>query len=491
MKSVSLFDITLPGHVVVSPPTGRKRITIGRCYRNLEQSRGMTAARIDRAKVKSLLESERKRFVKENPRSKALFRRAQSVLLAGVPMHWMRRWAGPYPVFAERGKGNQVWDVDGHEYLDFCLGDTGSMFGHSPEPVVKAVTDQIKRGITMMLPTEDSIWVGEELRRRFGLPYWQIAMTATDANRYSIRLAREATRRKKILVVSGCYHGTVDEALVILEKGKVVARRGNLSAPVDPAITTKVVEFNDTEALEKALRPEDVAAVLAEPAMTNHGIILPDPGYHDVLRELATRYGTLLMLDETHTLCCGIGGYTRKYGLKPDMMTMGKPLAGGVPVAAYGINQHVADLVLDHMANDEDESGVGGTLSGNALQVAAMRATLQKVYTEGNFRRMLPLAARFHKGIEQVIDEASLPWQATRLGIRIEYSFMPRAPRNAAEVDAHQDGELDQLMHLIALNRGILLTPFHNMALVSPYTTRADVDRHTEVFRESVHLLLG
>ncbi len=451
----------------------------------------MTATKVDRARIKGLLTSESKQFVDDHPRSKVLFKRAQAVLLAGVPMHWMRRWAGPFPVFADCGKGNHVKDVEGNEYLDFCLGDTGSMFGHSPEAVVRAVTAQVKRGITMMLPTEDSIWVGEELRRRFGLPYWQIAMTATDANRYSIRLAREATRRKKILVVSGCYHGTVDEALVILEKGKVVARRGNLSAPVDPAITTKAVEFNDIDALRKALGPEDVAAVLAEPAMTNHGIILPDPGYHEALRELATEHGTLLILDETHTLCCGVGGYTREYGLEPDIITMGKPLAGGVPVAAYGINQHVADLVLDHMANDEDESGVGGTLSGNALQVAAMKATLLKVYTEGNFRKMLPLAERFHRGIEEVIHEASLPWQATRLGIRVEYSFMPRAPKNASEVDAHQDGELEQLMHLMMMNRGILLTPFHNMALISPYTTRADVDKHTAVFRESIRLLLG
>ncbi len=447
--------------------------------------------RIKRSRIKELLAKEEKQFVKEHPLSEVLFKRAQSVLLAGVPMHWMARWAGPYPIFVERGKGNHVWDVEGHDYLDFCLGDTGSMFGHSPKAIVDAVTKQVKQGITMMLPTEDSIWVGEELGRRFGLPFWQIAMTATDANRYSIRLAREATRRKKILVISGCYHGTVDETLVILERGKVMARRGNISAPVDPSLTTKVVQFNDLKALAKALRPEDVAAVLAEPAMTNHGIILPEPGYHDELRELTRRHGTLLMMDETHTLCCGIGGYTREYGLKPDIITMGKPLAGGIPVAAYGINQHVADMVIDHMANDEDESGVGGTLSGNALQVAAMKATLQKVYTEQNFRKMMPLAVRFQDGISNVINEESLPWQVTRLGVRIEYSFMPEAPLNAAQVDAHSDGALEKLMHLMALNRGILMTPFHNMALISPYTTADDVDFHTRVFRESVELLLG
>lgn len=441
------------------------------------------------SRVKELLAKEEKRFVKDHPRSKALFERARSVLLAGVPMHWMTQWAGPYPVFAASGRGNRVRDVDGNEYLDFCLGDTGSMFGHSPEPVVRAVERQVKKGITMMLPTEDSIWVGEELGRRFGLPYWQLAMTATDANRFSIRLAREATHRNKILVIDGCYHGTVDEALVTLDRGKVVPRRGNKAPPVDPSLTTKVVEFNDVRALEHALRPRDVACVLAEPAMTNHGIILPDPGYHEDLRQLTRDYGTLLAIDETHTLCCGIGGYTREHGLSPDIITMGKPLASGVPVAAYGISKHVADLIIEHLENDDDESGIGGTLSGNALSVAAMRATLEKVYTERNFEKMLPLAERFRDGIEDIIISEDLPWQVTRLGIRIEYSFLSRAPRNAAEVDESKDAELERLMHLMALNRGILLTPFHNMALISPYTTKRDVDRHTEVFHESVEKL--
>jgi glutamate-1-semialdehyde 2,1-aminomutase len=267
-------------------------------------------------------------------------------------------------------------------------------------------------------------------------------------------------------------------------------RSGNKGAPVDPTLTSKVVEFNDLKALEKALRPEDVACVLAEPAMTNHGIILPDPGYHDELRELATRYGTLLMLDETHTLCCGIGGYTREYGLKPDMITMGKPLASGVPVAAYGISNHVSDLVIEHMEHDEDESGIGGTLSGNAFAMAAMKATLQKVYTQRNFDRMMPLAARFEKGIADTIKDERVPWQVTRLGIRVEYSFMPRAPRNGTEVDEHQDSDLERLLHLMALNRGILLTPFHNMALIAPQTSRKDVDYHTSVFRESVASLV-
>jgi len=449
-------------------------------------------ATIKRSRMKELLAKEQKQYVKDHPKSKKLFERSKKVLLAGVPMHWMVLWAGPYPMFAEEGKGVMIRDVDGNEYIDFCLGDTGSMFGHSPDAVVEAVIKQVKKGITMMLPTEDSIWVGEELVRRFGLPYWQIVMTATDANRFSIRLAREATRRKKILVVNGCYHGTVDETLATIRNGAVVSRRGNAGAPVDPSMTTKVVEFNDLPAMKKALKTEDVALVMLEPAMTNHGIILPDPGYHEAVREMTEEYGTLLLLDETHTLSCGIGGYTREHGLKPDMMTMGKPLASGVPVAAYGINKRVADMTLDHILHDDpdEEMGVGGTLSGNALAVAAMRATLQKVYTQKNFDRMLPLAERFHDGIYDTIKSEKLPWCVTQLGIRIEYQFMQKQPRNGAEVDANADTELDHLMHLMALNRGIMLTPFHMMALISPCTTKQHVDRHTDVFRESVEELL-
>ncbi len=446
---------------------------------------------VRRSRIEQLMRAEEKRFLRSHKRSKALFERAKRSLLAGVPMNWMVRWAGPYPIFAKDAKGAYITDVDGNRYLDLCLGDTGSMFGHSPQPVVDAVGRQVSKGITMMLPTEDSVWVGEELARRFGLPYWQVAMTATDANRFSIRLAREVTKRRKVLVVNGCYHGTVDETLVNLRDGRAVPRSGNMGPPVDPEVTTKVIEFNDVDALDRALAEEDVACALMEPAMTNRGIILPDPGYHDALRELTRKYGTMLIIDETHTICCGIGGYTREHGLKPDMLTMGKPLASGVPVAAFGISQYVADKVMERILSDgTDESGLGGTLTGNALAVGAMRATLQKVITEKNFRKMMPLAERFEKGIQEVIDETGVPWHVVRLGVRIEYHNTPKMPRNGGEYEASKDYELEKLMHLMALNRGILLTPFHNMALISPYTTNKDVDFHTAVFRKSVRELV-
>jgi len=447
---------------------------------------------IDRSKIRKLMEREEKRFIEKHPKSKALFERAKSSLLAGVPMNWMTRWAGPYPIFVKEAKGAYVTDVNGHRYLDLCLGDTGAMFGHSPKPVVDAVTRQVRRGITMMLPTEDSIWVGEELARRFGLPYWQVALTATDANRFSIRIARDVTKRKKILVFNGCYHGSVDEALVSLKNGIVVPIEGNIGPPIDPVITTKVIEFNDLDALEAALAPKDAACVLCEPAMTNRGIILPEPGYHDALREITQRYGTLLIIDETHTICCGPGGYTAAYGLKPDTVTLGKPLGSGVPAAAYGISQEVADRILAKIkADTTGVSGVGGTLSGNALAVAAMRATLEHVITKETFERMIPLAERFAEGVDGIIKAKGLPWHVVRLGVRVEYRFRPTPPRNGGEAEAAKDPELDRLMHLYALNRGILLTPFHNMALISPYTTAKDVDFHTKIFGECVEELTG
>src|SRR5229473_7120719 len=268
---------------------------------------------IDRARLQSLMERERKKFVDDRPKSKTLFERGRKSLLAGVPMNWMVKWAGAFPPFVREAQGAHFFDVDGHRYVDFCLGDTGAMTGHSPSATVKAVEEQARRGITLMLPGEDSILVAEELQKRFNLPYWQFALTATDANRFSIRLARQITGRPKILVYNWCYHGTVDESFITLGKdGVSKARRGNVGPPVDPSVTTKVVEFNDLATLDAALAPGDVACVLAEPAMTNVGIVHPQPGYHKALRELTRKHGTLLIIDETHTICAGPGGFTRE-----------------------------------------------------------------------------------------------------------------------------------------------------------------------------------
>lgn len=445
---------------------------------------------IDRGRLAARLAEEERRFRETHPRSHALFERAAHSLLGGVPMHWMVRWPGGFPLFVAHGEGAHLTDVDGLRYLDLCLGDTGAMTGHAPAATVEAVRAQAGRGFTFMLPTEDAVWVGEELARRFGLPFWQFALTATDANRFAIRLAREITGRRLVAVFNWCYHGTVDEAFAVLVEGRAVAREGSVGAPVDPALTTRVVEFNDVAALEAALAPGDVACVLAEPALTNVGIVHPEPGFHDALRAVTRRTGTLLVIDETHTICAGPGGYTRAHALEPDILTLGKPIGGGVPGAVYGFSEPVAARIRARSRLDTaDTGGIGGTLAANALATAAMRATLQQVLTEASYARAIPLAERFAAGVEQVIREESLPWIVKRLGCRAEYWFRPVPPRNGREAAAAADPELERYMHLAALNRGILLTPFHNMALFAPAVTGADVDRHTAVFRESIAAL--
>lgn len=447
---------------------------------------------LDRSLLKDLLEREEKRFAAEHPRSRELFERARKSLLGGVPMNWMVRWAGSFPLFVEGAAGAHFTDVDGHRYLDLCLGDTGAMTGHAPAATVEAVIERARRGVTFMLPTEDAIFVGEELARRFGLPFWQTALTATDANRFAIRLARHVTHRPFILVFHWCYHGTVDETFITLRDGRAGARSGNLGPPIDPAKTTRVVEFNDVPALEAALAPGDLACVLAEPAMTNIGIVHPQTGFHEALRDLTRRSGTLLILDETHTISAGPGGYTRAHGLAPDMLTIGKPIGGGISAAAYGLTAAVADRIAASIRTDEaDTGGIGGTLAGNALSLAAMRATLEHVLTDEAYARTIPLARLFVDGVESVIAAHRLPWHVTQLGCRAEYGFRETPPKNGSEAAASLDPDLDRYMHLAALNRGILLTPFHNMALIAPATTEADIDRHTDVFRESVEALAG
>jgi glutamate-1-semialdehyde 2,1-aminomutase len=447
---------------------------------------------MDRTRLNSLMQREQKLFVEKRPKSKALFERAGKSLLAGVPMNWMRKWAGVFPPFVREAQGGYFYDVDGHRYVDFCLGDTGAMTGHSPYSTVKAVEEQMKLGITLMLPGEDAIFVAEELQRRFGLPYWQFALTATDANRFSIRLARQITGRPKILVFNWCYHGTVDECFITLRAdGTARARSGNIGPPVDPTVTTKVVEFNDLDAVEQALAPGDVACVLAEPVMTNVGIVHPEPGYHQALRELTRKSGTLLIIDETHTICAGPGGYTRAENLDPDVLVFGKAIGGGIPGAAYGFSQEVAHRITANQSlEDCDVGGIGGTLAGNALSLAAMRATLTKVLTAEAFQRMIPFAERWTAGVQANITEYRMPWHVTRLGCRAEYLFSESAAENGQQAHDAMDFELERFMHLYAMNRGILLTPFHNMALMCPQTDASDVDLHTKVFRECVHELV-
>lgn len=441
---------------------------------------------IHREKLHQLKQREEQRFIHEHPKSAELYARAKRSLLGGVPMNWMNKWAGAFPVFVERAEGAHFTDVDGCDYVDLCLGDTGAMTGHSPHVVADAIARRVREGITLMLPTADSLWVAEELQRRFALPYWQFALTATDANRFAIRIAREITQRSKVLVYHYCYHGTVDESFASLRDGVVGPRRGNIGPPVNPAETTRVVEFNDLNALEGALKHHDVAVLLAEPAMTNVGIILPDAGYWKSARELTRKYGALFIADETHTICAGPGGCTREWHLDPDFVVFGKPIGSGIPGSTYGCTEEVAQRISARIElEDCDVGGIGGTLAGNALSLAAMRATLENVLTANAYETMISLATRFNDGVAAAIKKCALPWNVIQLGARAEYHFTPNPPRNGGESASAADFELERFLHLYALNRGVLLTPFHNMALMCPATTATDVDLHTRIFAEA------
>ncbi|AYV46913.1 aspartate aminotransferase family protein [Caulobacter flavus] len=430
------------------------------------------------ATLADLIAAERARFLAEHPRSVGMARAAAGVWRGGVPMHWMGDWACPSPIFAAQGVGAQITDVDGRLYDDFCLGDTPSMFGHGEPSVAAAVADQARRGAGFMLPTASAVIVGKLLAERFGLPLWQAATTASDANRAAIRWARAVTGRPVVLVFDGCYHGMVEDAFVVLKDGAPAMKPGLLGQVQDLTATTRVVPFNDLEALEAALAPGDVAAVLAEPVMTNCGMILPDPGFHEALRRLTREAGTLLVVDETHTISTGPGGYTRAHGLEPDVFVLGKAVAGGVPAAVWGVTAQLSARMDEAAARiGPGQSGIGTTLSGNALAMAAMRAMLSEVMTDAAYARMLAGAERLVAGLRGVVEARGLAWSVVHVGARVELVFADPPPRDAASMRKVLDHGAVEALHLWLINRGVLIAPFHNMMLVSPVTDDAAVDR--------------
>jgi glutamate-1-semialdehyde 2,1-aminomutase len=442
--------------------------------------------------VAAMATRERERFSTANPRSRQLGEQARGAWVDGVPMHWMLDWGSPFPLFVAGARGNRLRDVDGHDYIDFCLGDTGAMFGHAPPALAAVLAEQAANGLTTMLPAEETAAVGEMLATRFGLPFWQMATTASDANRFALRWARGITGRDKILVFNHSYHGAVDETFVRLRDGAAVHRPGLIGQSIDLTRTTKVVEFNDLEALNAALRDSDVAAVLCEPALTNIGIVLPEPGFHEALRSLTRAYGTLLIIDETHTISAGPGGYTKAHGLQPDFLTLGKAIAGGLPCAVYGCTADMTTrMKMLQRRAEPGHTGMGTTLSGNALAMRAMRAMLDEVMTDGAYERMLALSARLADGLTAEIGRHGLPWSVTRLGARAEFAFAAPPPRSGAEASQAMQPATDQALHLYLLNRGIALTPFHNMTLICPQTSEADVDRLVVVFGEALDELRG
>lgn len=440
---------------------------------------------IDGPRAERLLAAERAAFATRRPVSAGLAQRAQQHLLFGVPLHWMCDWGTPFALHLERASGCELVDVDGHAYVDFCLGDTGAMFGHGPAPVLGALQRQAARGLTTMLSGEDAIWVAEELARRFGMAQWQFTLSASDANRFLLRWVRAATGRRQLLVFNGCYHGTVDDVFVDLVQGRPQQRASLLGQVQDLTLNTRVIEFNDLAALEAALADGEVAALLAEPVMTNCGMVLPEPGFWDAAQALLSRQGTALLLDETHTLSSGPGGYGAAHGIRPDAVVLGKPLGGGLPCAAYGMTEALAlRAVQAKRAAPPGHSGIGTTLSANAMAMAAARATLAEVATPTAFAHMIELAGVLAAGLRERLAAHGLPWCVTQVGARCEFQFGPQAPRNGTEAAALHDGALEQLLHLALLNRGVLITPFHNMLLLSPATHAGHVQRLLDAFDE-------
>ena len=448
---------------------------------------------IDRTRLALLIELERSAHADRTAASRIAFESADH-LFGRVPMTWMNKWTGGYPLYLAGAHGNRITDIDGNEYVDFALGDTGSMAGHSPAPTIAAVQERIgvQGGITTMMPSVDAEWVAAELTRRFGMPLWSFSLTATDANRWALRIARMVTGRPKVMAFSYCYHGSVDETFVIMgADGVTLPRGGNVGPAVDVSETTRVAEFNDLASVEAALAHGDVAVLVMEPALTNIGIVLPEPGFLDAVRALCTEYGTLLLIDETHTISAGPGGCTALWNLHPDIFVVGKSIGGGIPCGAYGITEAIAAQIRAHGEADlVDVGGIGGTLAGNVLSTAAMRATLGGVLTDAAFAHMVSLATRFTEGVERTLAEFEVPWSIVQLGARTEYRFTSPAPRTGTESAAAHDDEIEEYLHLYMSNRGVLMTPFHNMALMCPDTTAVDVDLHTRLFREAVAALM-
>jgi glutamate-1-semialdehyde 2,1-aminomutase len=449
---------------------------------------------IDRSRLAELNQIEIAEFEAKHPKSKAAYSAADH-LFGRVPMTWMNKKSTGFPIYFDRADGNRVWDIDGNEYIDFALGDTGAMAGHRSPEVVSAIVNRVQElgGLTTMMPTEDAEWVAANLTERFGMSKWSFSLTATDANRWAIRLVRAITGKPKILFHSYCYHGSVDESLIVTSPdGNGINRPGNVGSPVDVTLTSRVAEFNDIEGMERELAKGDVAAVLMEPALTNIGIVLPEPGYLQAVRELTRKYDALLIIDETHTFSADWGGMTRRDGLEPDVFVIGKAIAGGIPIGTYGLSDELANRVLSRTDLDLiDMGGVGGTLAGNPLSMSAARATLEKVLTKENFAKMIDLATYYTETVNALFDKYALPWAINQLGARAEYRFAKPYPITGTAAAESADHVLEDFIHLYLANRGVLLTPFHNMALMCPTTTKSDVDTHNQVFEEVIQKLVG
>ncbi len=413
---------------------------------------------VDRERVRSLKNSEDARFAAEHPQSAALLARGRGVMPNGVPMSWQVGSYHHLPIWVADGKGARFTDVDGHTYHDFNIADMSMFCGYGPEPLVRAVADRMARGNQFLLPNEDAIVVSELLRDRFGLPKWQYTSSATHANTEAIRVARVMTGRDRVLMFDGKYHGHLDEALVELDDdGRVVPEERGV--PSDTPSGTVLVQFNDPAALATALERRDIAIVLTEPAITNNiGLLMPAPGFHDELRRITRETGTLLAIDETHTQVVGPGGLTRQWGLRPDFVTIGKSVAGGLPFGAWGMTDEIAEVLVQRKGADGERANLvatGGTIFGNALAMAAARSVMTEILTPEAYAHTGRLGAMLASGMRASVQAHGLPWHVHHLGPRSGYTFQPVPIRNGAEGRACADEMLTRLIRAWLANRGV------------------------------------
>lgn len=454
-------------------------------------------ARIDRARLKQFIANERAIFIEKRP--KGFFhantqerRPNEAGFLGGVPQHWMLDWPTPFPLFVLKAKGVEIEDIDGNRLIDLCLGDTGAMFGHSPNITQNALIEAGNTGLTAMLPSEKADLVGHKLLEIFGLPHWQLALSASDANRFALRLARLATGRQKILVFDGCYHGAVDETCVLIDpNGKTIAKPSLWGSAFDPALNTYCIPFNDIAELEGALAGEDIACIIMEPALTNCGIVPPKEGFLAHVLETAKKHGTLVLMDETHTLSTGLGGYSRVNNLTPDIFVAGKAVAGGVPCAVWGFSTEVKEKFQAARKNlPSGHSGIGTTLGGSLLQLTALEKSLCELMTNENYSKMISSAGMLEAELKKLFQENNLDWSIIRIGARLEIIFAPQIPENAEQMRALFDYELEEAIHLGLINRGILVTPFHNMLLAGPDLTKENILHYSHSMQEILSQIL-
>lgn len=441
---------------------------------------------IDRKKLEKALAEETAAFRAARPVSASLYEQGREHLLYGVPMNWMQMWPGGFPIAVREASGAEVTDVDGHRYTDLCLGYSAAFNGHDPLKAIYAIAGQMEKGSVYTLPSPNAYEAGSRLSQRFGLPVWGFALSATDANRFALRICREITGRNKILVFNGCYHGTVSECFVALEDGASRTRAGNMGPAFDASSTAEVIEFNDFDALERVLATETIACLVMEPVMTNVGIIHPKPGFLEACRELTKKTGTVWIIDEAHTITAGPSGFAGAAGLEPDMLVLGKCIGGGFPVGCYGMTREISErLYSKTRAEFADTSGIGGTMTGSPVAMAAILATLDNYLTEDNFKLAIGMAEEFVAGIDRVIARRGLPFSTNRVGARAEYVFSEALAANAAESAAKTDHELYEYYFIGSLNRGYLMSPYYNiMASVSAVTKMEAIKNHEKIFDE-------